>query len=214
VTAWRVDDVLCEVETDKTNLEIPSPAAGVLLAQAFPSRRRRAGDGDHRVGWRRLGEQLPIVDGQLSIVDEASAPADLPLQAAGADEAVAPRPAPRWRRSRSTCRHLAAGAPSGGAQGRGRDAGLSGSGPGGRVIERDVEAALAAQPKLTPVAKAMVAEGGFAVPAQGSGPSGRITSKDLVKEQARQPPARPNLQSPISQSPSRPVLPPTSRSSP
>jgi pyruvate dehydrogenase E2 component (dihydrolipoamide acetyltransferase) len=51
------------------------------------------------------------------------------------------------------------------------------------VIERDVEAALATQPKLTPVAKAMVAEGGFAVPAQGSGPSGRITSKDLVKEQ-------------------------------
>jgi pyruvate dehydrogenase E2 component (dihydrolipoamide acetyltransferase) len=72
---------------------------------------------------------------------------------------------------------------------------LAGSGPGGRVIERDIEAALATQPKLTPVAKAMVAEGGFAVPAQGSGPSGRITSKDLMKEQTAAPAAP---QSPIS----------------
>jgi len=45
-----------------------------------------------------------------------------------------------------------------------------------------VQAAFAEQPKLTPVAKAMVAEGGFAVPPQGSGPGGRVTSKDLVKE--------------------------------
>ncbi|MCB0151313.1 MAG: E3 binding domain-containing protein, partial [Caldilineaceae bacterium] len=48
------------------------------------------------------------------------------------------------------------------------------------MIERDVLAAIATQPKLTPVAKAMMAEGGFAVPAQGSGPGGRVTSRDLV----------------------------------
>ncbi|MFZ1770606.1 MAG: E3 binding domain-containing protein, partial [Caldilinea sp.] len=51
------------------------------------------------------------------------------------------------------------------------------------MIERDVQAAISAQPKLTPVAKAMVAEGGFAVPAQGSGPGGRVTSRDLRKEE-------------------------------
>ena len=33
--AVALDDVLCEVETDKTNLEIPSPAAGILLAQVY-----------------------------------------------------------------------------------------------------------------------------------------------------------------------------------
>ncbi|MFN3981504.1 MAG: dihydrolipoamide acetyltransferase family protein, partial [Caldilinea sp.] len=66
------------------------------------------------------------------------------------------------------------------------------------------QAAIAAQPKLTPVAKAMVAEGGFAVPAQGSGPGGRVTSKDLVKEEARQSREIAPVaisQSPISQSP-------------
>jgi pyruvate dehydrogenase E2 component (dihydrolipoamide acetyltransferase) len=52
------------------------------------------------------------------------------------------------------------------------------------VIERDVLAAAAAQPKLTPVAKAMVAEGGYTVPGQGSGPGGRVTSKDLRRGEA------------------------------
>jgi pyruvate dehydrogenase E2 component (dihydrolipoamide acetyltransferase) len=61
---------------------------------------------------------------------------------------------------------------------------VAGSGPGGRVIERDIQAAIAAQPKLTPVAKAMIAEGGFTVPGQGSGPGGRVTSKDLRRDEA------------------------------
>lgn len=47
-----------------------------------------------------------------------------------------------------------------------------------------MQAAIAAQPKLTPVAKAMLAEGGYAAPGQGSGPGGRVMSKDLVKEGA------------------------------
>ncbi len=78
---------------------------------------------------------------------------------------------------------------------------LQGSGPSGRVIERDVLAAAALQPKLTPVAKAMVADGGFAVPQQGSGPGGRVTSRDLVQQGAAQPVAQPTTPSsqPINQ---------------
>jgi pyruvate dehydrogenase E2 component (dihydrolipoamide acetyltransferase) len=206
--AVALDDVLCEVETDKANLEIPSPAAGVLLAQLFA-----AGDDVpvmETIAW--VGEQrekLPIVDGQLLIVNEASAPADLPLQAKGAQEAVAPR-------NSQLATHPSPLAPPVGisprarhlAERKGVDAtALAGSGPGGRVIERDVEAALAAQPKLTPVAKAMVAEGGFAVPSQGSGPGGRVTSKDLVKEQTApsSAPQSPLSNLPISQSPNLPA---------
>ena len=88
--AVALDDVLCEVETDKTNLEIPSPAAGILLAQVY------AAGADvpvmETIAWiGEQGEQLPMVDGQLSIVNEASAPADLPLQVKGAAEVVASR---------------------------------------------------------------------------------------------------------------------------
>jgi pyruvate dehydrogenase E2 component (dihydrolipoamide acetyltransferase) len=57
---------------------------------------------------------------------------------------------------------------------------IQGSGPGGRIIERDIQAALALQPKVSPVAKAMVASGDFALPDQGRGPGGRIMARDLA----------------------------------
>lgn len=202
--AVAVDDVLCEVETDKANLEIPSPAAGVLLAQMFPAgadvpvMETIAWVGEQGEKLPMVNDQLSIVNGQLSIVNETSAPADLPAKAEAAAEAVAPRPSPLAPPAAISprARHL--------AERKGVEAAaLAGSGPGGRVIERDVEAALAAQPKLTPVAKAMVAEGGFAVPSQGSGPGGRVTSKDLVKEQPAIPsaPQSPLSNLPVSQSP-------------
>ena len=87
--AVALDDVLCEVETDKTNLEIPSPAAGILLAQVY------AAGADvpvmETIAWiGEQGEKLPIVDGQLSIVNELSAPADLPIQVEGAEDWLQP----------------------------------------------------------------------------------------------------------------------------
>jgi pyruvate dehydrogenase E2 component (dihydrolipoamide acetyltransferase) len=58
-------------------------------------------------------------------------------------------------------------------------AGISGTGPGGRIIERDIQAFLARQLKLTPVAERMVAQGGFAIP-EGVDPGKKITTRDLV----------------------------------
>ena len=56
---------------------------------------------------------------------------------------------------------------------------LAGSGPYGRVIERDVEAAAAAQGRLTGLAKARMAEGGLASPGTGSGLAGAVKGADL-----------------------------------
>ena len=56
---------------------------------------------------------------------------------------------------------------------------LVGSGPYGRVIERDVEAAAAAQGRLTGLAKAKLAEGGFMSPGTGSGLAGSVKGADL-----------------------------------
>ena len=56
---------------------------------------------------------------------------------------------------------------------------LVGSGPYGRVIERDVEAAAAAQGRLTGLAKAKLAEGGFMSPGMGSGLAGAVKGADL-----------------------------------
>lgn len=58
--------------------------------------------------------------------------------------------------------------------------GIAGSGPKGRIIERDVLAAAQSAPKMTPLAKKIAAEEGVAPAASGSGLGGAVTSKDLV----------------------------------
>lgn len=61
---------------------------------------------------------------------------------------------------------------------------LEGSGPGGRIIARDVEQAAAGRPPLTRAAKdelrKKIAEGPGSVPQTGSGIGGRITVSDLA----------------------------------
>jgi len=54
---------------------------------------------------------------------------------------------------------------------------IAGSGPGGRVIERDIIAA-ASSPR-SGLAKAMLADGGLQAPASGSGPAGMVKGGDL-----------------------------------
>jgi len=56
---------------------------------------------------------------------------------------------------------------------------IAGSGPYGRVIARDVEAAAEAQGRLTGLAKARMAEGGLASPGTGTGLAGSVKGADL-----------------------------------
>lgn len=56
---------------------------------------------------------------------------------------------------------------------------LIGSGPHGRVIERDVQAAIDAAPKTTPLAKAVIKDTGAAIPASGSGLAGAAKGSDI-----------------------------------
>jgi pyruvate dehydrogenase E2 component (dihydrolipoamide acetyltransferase) len=173
--AVAVDDALCEVETDKATMEVPSPAAGTLLATLFAAGDdvpvlttiAWVGEAGEEIGDRRLETGDQRLETPAGVATRHS-PLAAPAVVAPPSSPLAPV-SPR-------ARHL--------AERKGVDTEqLAGSGPGGRIIERDVQAALAAQPKLTPVARAMVAEGGFAVPGQGSGPGGRVMAKDLVKEE-------------------------------
>ena len=191
--AVAVDDVLCEVETDKATMDVPSPVAGTLLAAYF----QEGDDVPVMVNIAAVGQPGEDVVGLApdgaTVGAQASSPAPAPAAPVGYVSDVTAAPVTPEPAAPAAPRHaddVTYGEPAGVsprarhlAERKGIDAlALEGSGPGGRVIERDVQGAIATQPKLTPVAKAMLAEGGYAAPAQGSGPGGRVMSKDLVKE--------------------------------
>ena len=197
-------EVLCEIETDKAAFEVESTASGTLLAQFVPEGEEVpvltpiAAVGEP-------GEQVPTPTATdtpaPATADGGSVPA-----ASGAATAMAPSapppvtPAPAGAPAAPVPDQAGAGAPGAAAAAlptrRGgpaisprarRRAGelgvdytaVSGSGPRGRIIERDVVAAAAARPALTAAARAAVAAGAE-VPAVGSGIGGRVTLADLA----------------------------------
>jgi pyruvate dehydrogenase E2 component (dihydrolipoamide acetyltransferase) len=59
---------------------------------------------------------------------------------------------------------------------------IQGTGPGGRIIERDVLEEIRNGKRLTPLARKKLEGEGLAVPGEGNVPYGKITSKDLVEQ--------------------------------
>ncbi len=145
--AVAVGDVLAEVETDKAVMELVARAAGTLLKQVIAA--GATAPVASLVGWiGAAGEAIPGVEGTPVATGAGATPAS-PPQAAPPPKAPAPTPTP-------------AAAPSGGrlrasplarriAAEKGVDLSrLAGSGPEGRVIKRDLEAAAAATTQSRP----------------------------------------------------------------
>jgi pyruvate dehydrogenase E2 component (dihydrolipoamide acetyltransferase) len=62
--------------------------------------------------------------------------------------------------------------------------GVSGTGPGGRIIERDIEEEIKNGKRLTPLAMKKAEAEGLSVPCTGTAPFGKISSKELVETPA------------------------------
>lgn len=58
---------------------------------------------------------------------------------------------------------------------------ITGTGPGGRIIERDILEEIKNGKRLTPLAKKKLEEDGLTVPVEGKAPYGKITTKDLLE---------------------------------
>jgi pyruvate dehydrogenase E2 component (dihydrolipoamide acetyltransferase) len=170
-------ETLCEVETDKALLEVESPATDTVLALFY-----QEGDevpvltniaaidvpGEDVGSLRPAGAKDEPANQPAAAAPEAAAPTLKPEVAPIAAETAAPMFAGISPRARNLAKQKGLMA-----------TGLQGSGPGGRIIERDVKAALAHQPLMTPLARTMVTQGGYTAPTQGSGVSGRIMAGDL-----------------------------------
>lgn len=167
-------EILCDIETDKAMMEVESPVAGTVLALFFNE-----------------GDDVPVLTniaaiGQPGEDVEGLRPGGAVAQKSGGAEEQGNRGAEEVDRASVAAqteadgrthvspraRHLA------GQKGIEVSA-LQGSGPGGRVIERDVQGAISQKPRMTPLAKSMLERGEYQAPAQGSGAGGRVTAQDL-----------------------------------
>lgn len=212
LSGWQVavgdtvdaNTTLCEIETDKSTMDVPAGVAGTVLAllgeegDDIPVKTPIAviGDADENVEAALAGAGLaPQTTGEAGEVDESTED-DLTPPTDGADEpehaasvplvtgeggevdettedALTPRadgaPAAVSPRARSRAA----------AEGLTLDAVGAGTGPHGRVIERDVIAAAAAGPRPT-----RGAFGEDLAGRQGTGLGGRVTRDDLTATQA------------------------------
>jgi pyruvate dehydrogenase E2 component (dihydrolipoamide acetyltransferase) len=172
-------DVLFTVETDKAVLDVEASRKGYLRKILHPE-----------------GAMLPV----LTVVALITRTLDEPLEdtpaAASSLEVVtaAPEPESVSGDGATAAVETAAGAPGTGerlfASPRARKVArehniqienVTGTGPNGRIIERDVMAYATAQPKATPVAQHVAANLGVDVSTvTGTGPRGRITTDDVL----------------------------------
>lgn len=166
---------LFQVESDKAVFDIESPTSGTVRRLWFPP-----------------GATVPVL---TSIAIIGSPEEDLsgyksPTAAAGAEAPSASTPAPEVTiplPPRTEGRVLASPRARRLAREKGIDlTGVTGTGPQGRVIERDVLAYLEArpkgrgQPRATPAARELAAQAGIDLTElTGTGPGGRVTRVDV-----------------------------------
>jgi len=163
---------VCSIETDKSSFDVESPAAGTVLELFFEE-----------------GEDIPVLTHIAAIGNPGE---DVTaLRPAGAGDVPsskspvpdAPTPEASTRPGTLDVGHGTVSPVAAGVSPRARNAAakhgvdasqLAGSGPGGRVIERDVQAAAAGAPKLSAAAKAA----GATVGATGTGLGGMVLAAD------------------------------------
>ncbi|WP_314129322.1 dihydrolipoamide acetyltransferase family protein [Schaalia odontolytica] len=161
-----VDQTLASIETDKSTMEVPSTAEGTVLKLLWE-------EGDEvpvKDPLIIVGEPGEDISGLVPGGDAAPAEADAPAEHSAAPTESA---TPAFATERATgavsprARALAA------SNGVDASAITEGSGPHGRVIERDVAAAIAAGPALTSAARVAGVSA-----AEGTGIGGRVSVAD------------------------------------
>ncbi|MBS7071888.1 MAG: 2-oxo acid dehydrogenase subunit E2 [Actinomyces sp.] len=160
-----LDQTLASIETDKSTMEVPSTAEGTVLKLLWE-------EGDEvpvKDPLIIVGEPGEDISGLVPGGDAAPAEADAPAEQAAAPEAAAPAFATERATGAVSPRARALAA----SNGVDASAIAEGSGPHGRVIERDVAAAIAAGPVLTSAARAAGVSA-----AEGTGIGGRVSVAD------------------------------------
>ncbi len=181
IIEWKVNEgdvvtegqPLCEVETDKATFEVEATASGTVLGIFYPAE----SDVEVLKVIAAIGDEGEDISA-MRPADESPAAAPAPA-APAAEEKAAPAPAPAAApvAAAVSATGLASPRAKNLAAKKGVDIStIAGTGPNGRVIERDVAAAQV----VTPAAQAKAAAEGLAIPEVGTGLGGRVTAADLM----------------------------------
>lgn len=167
-------ELLFAYETDKASFEEVAPVEGTLLAFYYEA-----------------GDEVPVLK-EVCVIGEpgeaiegAPAPAAIPAKEEVSAVAVAeekPAEAAPVARAEAAAGEVAFVSPRARKLAASEGiavAGIKGSGSHGRIVEQDVLAALAAKPKITPLAKRKAGEEQLCTDCEGSGLGGAITARDL-----------------------------------
>ncbi|MDR1985508.1 MAG: 2-oxo acid dehydrogenase subunit E2 [Treponema sp.] len=180
IVDWKVqegdrvapDTPLCDVETDKATFEVPAGAEGTVLkllsarGDDVPVLKPIAVIGSPGEDWKAALDKTAPGPGEEALrlpeepIHEALS-GFTPVQE-GRPEAASPRARQKAEKE---------GLPL---------TGLTGSGPGGRILERDVEEAFKERPRCTAAAREALRAGAVMPHAPGSGLAGRLTLGDLT----------------------------------
>jgi len=176
-------DLLFAYETDKAAFEEEAQTDGILLARFYEE-----------------GDEVPVLVNTAVIGAKGDSADEFRPDGASAGESTTPEAAPSEEEAAAEPEEAEApvetksevivsdgkAAISPRAKKLAKDKrvvleGIAGSGPGGRIIERDVQEEIKNGKRLTPLAQKKLEGEGLAVPGQGNAPFGKITSKDLVE---------------------------------
>lgn len=169
-------DVLFSYETDKASFEEESPADGVVLECFY-----------------KEGDEVPVLENMM-VIGEPGEDYSALLQGRQEPEPETrtPEPAPRnpepetrnpqpvTRTPGPETRFISPRAKKLATKEAIDTVGVSGSGPQGRVIEKDVKGALENRPKMTPLAKKMASQENLQPQLSGTGLAGTARSADLA----------------------------------
>jgi len=189
LTEWKVapgevveeGTVLAVIETDKASFDLESTAAGTVL----------------ELFWE-ADDDVPVLANVLAVGEEGEDCSDLRPQQ---EAAPAPEPSatPATPQAEAPAAQAAPAVPVGPSPGASSEAGVSprarklalrsgidpegiqGTGPGGRVIERDVEAVIEGRPRLSASALAAAQGGDLEPPARGKGLAGMALAGDMLE---------------------------------
>ncbi|NKE17311.1 pyruvate dehydrogenase complex dihydrolipoamide acetyltransferase [Neoroseomonas oryzicola] len=145
----KAGDVIAEIETDKATMEVEAVDEGILGKILVPDGSQGVKVNDVIAVLVDEGEAVPSGAPAAAPAPVAAPPAAAPAPAAAAPVALNPQPLPPSGGDRVFASPLARRM----AQQAGLDlAGVKGSGPNGRIVKADIEAALSRGPAAAPAA--------------------------------------------------------------